>query len=95
MDHERLVLRIGQGLMPKPIDQIPVIWGCQEHAEGVAGLQGARATGHRQQVQVMVAEHDLGLWACRAKQSNDFGGVGAAIDQIAHKPEPVSLWPKG
>jgi hypothetical protein len=50
MHHERLGLGMGQGLMPKPIDHVRAIWGCQERAKGVAGLQGAGATGHGQQV---------------------------------------------
>jgi hypothetical protein len=43
----------------------------------------------------MVTEHDLGPWTRPANQSNHFGGVGAAIDQIADKPEPVSPGAKG
>jgi hypothetical protein len=70
--------------------RVPV--GRIEHLLQRVGLAPPlRAAGHRQQVQVMVAEHHDGVRPQRAHQAQRGERAGAAVHQVPHEPQLIAV----
>ena len=59
----------------------------QDRVQRVIAAQPRTAIGHRQKMQIVIAESDRGGIAQGANSAQDFERIGAAIYQIADEPE--------
>ncbi len=73
-----------------PVHQLVAIGRVQHLPKGVLAAQRAVPQCHREQVQVVVAEHARGAAAELHHAAQDAQGVRAAIHQVADEPEPVT-----
>jgi len=62
----------------------------QNILRGVLGVQRAHAVGHRQQMQIVVAEQALRAAAHAHQTLQDADIVGAAVDEIAQEVRGIS-----
>ena len=81
--------------MAQPFEQGRGVGRGQQFAQCVAAVRLARAAGHGQQVQIMVAQQAAGGFAIAHEAAQHAGGLGAAIDQIAQENEAVAAGRKG
>jgi len=89
--HQRIVvLGIKQPLVAQPVEQFVAVWRRQHLIDGVLAMRFDEAVGDRQQVQVVVAEHDHRLVAQRPCPAQHRQRIRPAVDQIAHQPQPVA-----
>jgi len=87
--HDQVVLfEDGQGAMPQPVDQLLAIGGVEDVVERVVAVRRADAAGHRQQVQVVVAQHGAGLVTQGHDAAQGLQRLGAAVDEVAGEDQP-------
>ena len=93
MDHQVVALRHGERTGDQPFEQGVTVAGLQHGVQRVARAQGARTgtKGHGEQVQVVIAEHDDGVFAQRAGEAEDAERIRAAVHQVTHQPELVAV----
>ena len=75
----------------QPFEQRGAIRRRQDVIKRVIAAQSRAAVGHRQQVQVVIAENDGGRIAHGADSAQYFERIGSAIDQIADEPERIAV----
>ena len=89
MHHGDPILKMCEGLIVEPLDQLHTI-GCVENVLEIVlptGLTGAARNRH--QMKVMITQDEGYVVAVGIEPSQGTDVVGPAIDQIAHTPEPV------
>jgi hypothetical protein len=77
----------GQRTMAQPVDQLLAVRRCQDVVERVIPVGRADAAGHRQQVQVVVAQDCPGAVAHLHDIAQGLEGLGAAVDEVAGKKQ--------
>jgi len=87
--HQEVAIAPSQFLLPQPVQQFIPVGRIQDLIKRIALVRPSEALGQRQQVQVVVAEHADGgipqFFDCAQHRQR----IRSAIDQIAHKPQPV------
>ena len=88
--HQALALAHDERARREPVDEVGAIGRGEDVVERVAAMRRAVARGDGQQVQVVVAEHDLRRVAQRLHLAQDRERTGAAVDEVADEPQPVA-----
>ncbi len=84
------IVVVEQGTVAQPVDQLVPV-GCLEHlVQVVAVLEAVVAAGQCQQVQVVVSQHGDGPLTEGLHQPQGLQGLGTAVYQVAHEPEPIT-----
>jgi len=76
-----------QGTAPQPVQQLGCIRGVEQIIQGVALARADASGGDRQGSDVVIAQHDGDALAQRHDAAQRLGGLGPAIDQVAHEPQ--------
>ena len=89
--HQRIVvLGVKQALVAQPVEQFGTVGRRQHLSDRILAMRFDEAVGDRQQVQIVVAEHDHRLVAQRLCPAQHRQRIRAAVDQVAHQPQPVA-----
>ncbi len=93
MGHYRVVFRQGnqQGLLLQPAQQFGPVRGVEDLAEGVFAFAAGGAVGHRQQMQVVVAQHGMDVVTQGVDPAQGAQRVRPAIDQIPGQKQTVAV----
>jgi len=88
--HQRVAaLDVDQRAAPQPIEELVAV-GRRDHLVERVVLAAFDVTaGERQKVEVVVAEHDHGALAQIAHEAQHRERRRAAVDEVAHEPQPV------
>jgi hypothetical protein len=78
---------LDEGLRAQPGKEFVAVGSGQDVGDGVASVHGARAASHREQMQVVIAEHAARVE--RLEKAQRPKRVGAAIHEIAHGFEAI------
>ena len=78
-------------LLAQPFQQFGAIGRFDDLAQGVGFLQALDILSGGQQVQVMVAEHAHQRFADAVEEAQGFQRLRAAVDQVAHQPQTITL----
>jgi hypothetical protein len=94
VNQEFAVFRIlpGKAAAAQPVEQAAPITGAEHVVQRVTAFcVTLRAMRAREQVEIVIAEHDDGIVAQRLDEAQYAQGVRAAIDEIADEPELVPI----
>jgi len=87
--HEERAIAPGQFLLSQPDQQFVAVRRIQYLVERIAFVHPPETFGQRQQVQIVVAEHTDGGISQFPDGPQHRQRSRPAVDQIAHKPQPV------
>ena len=90
--HDERPLRIVMDYRPitEPVDERFAVRGVEHVVEGVLVAQPSNPVGARDQMQVVVAEHDMRPVAEIGDEPQYLQRARTPVDQIAHEPEPIA-----
>ena len=93
MGHHRIVFRQGnqQRLLLQPAQQFGAIRCVEDLAEGVLAFAVGGAVGHRQQMQVVVAQHGMHVVTQGVNAAQGAQRVRPPIDQIPGQKQAVTV----
>jgi len=85
--HQPPMLEVRQRPRAHPVDQRVAVGRGEDVVERVGAVRAADARGHRQQVQVVVAQHRDQPLALRDRPAQAVGRARAAVDDVAGHPD--------
>jgi hypothetical protein len=87
MHHQVTVFEVRQRPGAQPVEQFGAIGGGQDVVQRVAAMGTPDAPGHREQVQVVVAQDRHGPIAQAAHETQGLERGRAAVDQVTDEPQ--------
>ena len=82
-------VEVGQRPVAQPADQRIAVRGVEHVPEGVLAPELSHTLGARDEVQIVVAEHDAGPVPEIGGETQHVEGVRAAVDEVAGEPETI------
>ena len=89
MDKQIFALTIEHGLTTKPVQQFLYVGRFQDGLNRILFPDLRDPAMDCQQMQIMVAQHDHATSCEALEKTQHLQRMGAAVDQIADKPQPV------
>ena len=89
MDHDVIAFTVKKRLTQEPFDERVPIGRLENVIESVSRLSFASAAASRDQMQIMVPEHDDGAIVELADETKNVERVRPAVHDIANEPEAI------
>ena len=91
MDHQPVILFMNERARAEPGDELFTVRSLEHPVERVVTAPLPHAERAADEMEIVVAENDHRSIAETRDVAQHLERLGAAIDQIAHKPEPILL----